>query len=290
MNITKEIIFADRVLSKGFSCRGRLKPITDAYIEAQKRKKIIEIGPPKAPKDNTRPLIFFTSGKDSVSLALRLKHLDPILVYVDGINKSECYYEKRAAINFSKRMNFDLKIYKLPLQVKRNRANHNIGLRDLIITTSAFGLAKSLNIDQFWFGITHKYQPPELWCETREAHEKLRECSKVYYQERFFSEFNVTELDCIKDCIDNDVLDITSSCYTQINFREHRNALLKNRFPLDSFYHGCGSCIKCIRINGGIIFFKGSSDGFKKYWLEKSKKFENDSTIKQLRSDILECK
>ena len=80
------------------------------------------------------------------------------------------------------------------------------------------------------------------------------------------------------------LLSLTSSCYCQKNFREHRNDLLTSKFPKQYLYHGCGSCVKCMRINGGILAFTSNfTRDFAQHWFKQIEKYPQDETLNSLR-------
>lgn len=299
MSIADSLIALDRILSAPAyrppeAPRGPLARLAKAYKGALESGRPIDsrdlLGPDRASRSSGRPLVFFTSGKDSLHLALYLKARSPVLVYIDGLNRSESVYEKRTGAAFAKAFGFDFKILKIPKPIKRNRSGHNIGLRDQIIVATAYPLIQKLEISEVWFGVTHPVQPPELFTETFQAHDLA---SVLYDHEvtvRFHFENGFSEMAIMKECIEKDLLKFTSSCYSQPNFREHKHKLLKNKFPKQSLYHGCGSCLKCLRINGSIVAFDpGVSPAFRAYWLRKTRDVKDD-VVKSLRWYIFKGK
>jgi hypothetical protein len=68
---------------------------------------------------------------------------------------------------------------------------------------------------------------------------------------------HVDELGIARDLIERhrDLLNLTSSCYAQINWREKNNKFLQELVPSIKIYNGCGYCLKCLRINGAILLY-----------------------------------
>lgn len=297
MSIAEALISLDRILSKSTykgpkDPKGPLARLARSYLDARALGAPIDSskGLKTSPLETGRPIVFFTSGKDSMHLALFLKKRSPYLVYIDGLNRSESFYEKKTAKAFASRFGFDLIFLKIPKALKRNRSGHNIGLRDQIIVATAYPEIKKLGVREVWFGVTHPVQPPELFTETALAHDLASSLYDHEFNVRFHFENGFSEMDIMKDFVEGDLLRYTSSCYAQPNFREHKHKLLKNKFPNQQIYHGCGSCVKCLRINGAIVAFdENVSPAFQAFWLRKTRNHEDD-VIKSLRWYIFKGK
>ena len=184
--------------------------------------------------DESKAAVMFTSGKDSLHLTLRLietgkfSHKDIIWVYVKNLNRSETHYEQIAAKKLAERLSIKLHIVDLKNSVKINRTGHNIGLREQLVLTLAipyivgfkaknvfFGLhASFVDIHQYLFS-SHKSAFDLLNISYEKAGISLVISNHIDYPE-------VTELGIAKYLVEKhrDLLDLTSSCYSQINWRE----------------------------------------------------------------------
>ncbi len=243
--------------------------------------------------DPKKHAVMLTSGKDSVHL---LKFLvekygaeNIIGIYVDRINKSEAIYEAAASKILADLFQIQFKKVEVTNSIDLNREGHNIGLRDQLLLTLALPFIFEFGAAKVWYGVTHHEQPPQLWTETQEAHqfvlEVIRKMWQVDLEVHFHCENGFHEFDILRDAVqDLGLLSLTSSCYCQKNFREHRNDLLTSKFPKQYLYHGCGSCVKCMRINGGILAFTSNfTRDFAQHWFKQIEKYPQDETLNSLR-------
>lgn len=271
--------------------------------------KIVDI-PKKIPKlefqfelDDSKHVVFLTSGKDSVHLLQtivgKFGAQNVLAIYVDRLNKSEAVYESKNSEKIA--AHFGVKYHRVEVvnSIKLNRDGHNIGLRDQMILVSALSEIFNFRASNVWYGVTHDEQPPSLWTETYDAHVYIQQLIWTMYGVKlsihFHCENGVHELDIIREIVqDRALLDMTSSCYSQQNFREHKHDSVQRKFPKFPFYNGCGSCVKCMRINGGILAFThAKSVSYAAEWILKAQEFKADETINRLRplvTNILEGK
>ncbi len=247
--------------------------------------------------DESKHVVFLTSGKDSVHLLNKICEnfgpLNVLAIYVDRINKSEAVYESEQAPIIASHFGCHFQMIEVTNSISLNRDGHNIGLRDQMILVSALASVLNFGAKTVWYGVTHHVQPPALWTETYEAHSHLLKLINATYdcdlKVRFHCENGVHEIDILKAIVNQpELLKLTSSCYTQKNFREHRHEILRSKFPMQVLYHGCGYCVKCMRINGGILAFTDNFDRlFARWWLEKVDAWDReDETLKALRPQV----
>jgi len=243
--------------------------------------------------------VFLTGGKDSVHCLLRMIETYPIeeirAIYVDRINKSECYYERKSIKKICLKLKIPLFIINSTYSMKLNRTGHNIGMREQLILAASLPFLISESIGDVYFGLTHIVDrlPTDEdsvieW--QRKDFENLGINIKIH---RHIDYPNITEQEIMKDMIERfpDVLNMVTSCYTQINWREQMHERIKNDFNSLNLYSGCGYCIKCLRINLSKILYEFALDEntkrFFRFNLEIiKKKFKNDETLKVLVDEI----
>lgn len=215
-------------------------------------------------QDENKIAVFFSGGKDSVHLAVKLAEKyhskDIFCIYVANLNKSESFYEARATKAICDKLGFKYEIIRPTNSIKLNRMNHNISLRGQLIFTLALPYLIREKIKHIYFGNFFSFDEihPPMFGEHKEALGYLNEWLKPFNLNYTFHPHFVKEnIEIYQDMIEKwrDILDMTSSCYTQMNFREHRFKLFKARVPDIPIYAGCGSCIKCLRINSAILLF-----------------------------------
>lgn len=243
--------------------------------------------------------VFLTGGKDSVHCLLRMIETYPLeeirAIYVDRINKSECYYERKSIKKMCLKLNIPLFIINSTYSMKLNRTGHNIGMREQLILAASLPFLISESIGHVYFGLTHIVDRlPTDEDSVLEWQRKDFENLGVNIQiNRHVDYPNITEQEIMKDMIERfpDVLNMVTSCYTQINWREQMHDRIKSNFSSLNIYSGCGYCLKCIRINLSKILwefpFNDTSKRFFNFNLEIiEKKFKRDETIRILISEI----
>lgn len=221
----------------------------------------------KYPQDPKKIAIMMSGGKDSVHLMLKLIEAhgaeNIFAVYVANLNRSETYYETRAVMRICDKLKVKYKIVRPINSVKLNRTGHNIALREELCVTLALPYLIHQKIQHVYFGSFNSFRKidPIMYCSSKECLEFLnqylsRHGIKFEFHNHIF--FNSdSHIGIFQEMIEKykDILDMTSSCYTQLNFREHRYELFKKKVPHIPIYNGCGSCIKCLRINSAILLF-----------------------------------
>lgn len=257
-----------------------------------------KIGGLKYTQDKKKIAIMFSGGKDSVHLAIKLieKYGRENLTafYVKNINKSESYYETRAAENICKKLEINLEIIRPTNSIKLNRMNHNISLRGELVATLALPYLIRDKISKIYFGTFSSFKKidPPMFGEHEEALEYFNDWiapSGLHFD--FHEHFADIKIDVYKDMVQKhrDILNMTSSCYTQLNFREHRYVIFKDNVPDIPIYDGCGSCIKCLRINSAILLFDPDAKNWPKdqiafllqHFVEFSERYPNDGSFQE---------
>lgn len=215
-------------------------------------------------QESKKSAVFFSGGKDSVHLALRLLEThdknDLFAVYVANLNKSETYYEARATKAICDRLGIKHVIVRPVNSIRLNRANHNISLRGQMIFTLSLPYLIREKIKHIYFGNFFSFDEihPPMFGEHKEALGYLNSWLEPFgLNYEFHPHFVKQNIEIYEEMIGKwrDILDMTSSCYTQMNFREHRFAHFKAKVPDIPVYAGCGTCIKCLRINSAILLF-----------------------------------
>jgi len=214
--------------------------------------------------DESKIAVAFSGGKDCVYLVHKLiesgyKPENILNLYIPSLNKSESYYEKIAVEKISKKFGCQFHIIPTVNSIKLNRTGHNIGVREQLIAGLCLPYMIQFGASKIYFGLKKEVSNSHLYSDD----------PKVFklYQDRINKDVpqielvpysllkGTTDLDIAKVMAREmrDILDITSSCYTQLNFREKRHETLKQRFKEIPIYNGCGSCQKCMIINAAIV-------------------------------------
>jgi len=216
----------------------------------------------KISTDENKIGIAFTGGKDCVYLLIKLieegyKKKNIYCFYVTNINKSESYYEKIAADKICKYFGVNFRIINCKVSVKINRENHNIGLREQLIIGLMLPYLKYYRIRTVMFGIKSKIVSiaSDDFFIFDKYEEYLNEIIELKIESRPKQVCDETDLSIAISMDKNyrSILDMTASCYTQLNFRERRHNNLAKKFAFLPIYNGCGLCQKCMIINGAIF-------------------------------------
>lgn len=222
------------------------------------------------PVDLTKACVMFTSGKDSLHLFLRLiesgKYLpgNILCIYVKNLNRSETHYEQLAIRKISQATGMKFKIVDLANSVKINRTGHNIGLREQLILMLSLPYILNFGASEVYYGLHASFynQHKFLLSSHQSSFDLVTKALVSYYGVQInvhnhIDYPNVDELGIARDLIERhrDLLNLTSSCYAQINWREKNNKFLQESVPTIKVYNGCGYCLKCLRINGAILLY-----------------------------------
>jgi len=220
--------------------------------------------------DPKRVCIAFSSGKDCVHLLKRLieQGIEPnniLCIYTDRVNKSEAIYEKKAGEIICAQIGCHFKVIKISSGIKFNRDGHNIGLRGQLSGMLSLPYMLEFGSNVLYLGLKRLgHKVPQVWTDDPEANEylnqRLNEVAGVKIDWRVHTDFygeGITGVKIMEDMAGKyrSLLDLTSSCYTQINFREKRNATLQAKVPNLPIYNGCGNCRKCVEINAAILIW-----------------------------------
>jgi 7-cyano-7-deazaguanine synthase in queuosine biosynthesis len=220
------------------------------------------------PASRQRVTVMFSGGKDSAHVLQRLlekgcRPQDLQAIYITNINRSETAYEKRAAWAICRSLDVTPHVVEVNNSVKLNRTGHNIGLREQLLLGLALPWVTHFQSQRVIFGATRAFEVIQapLYCTHRSAFELysefLREYGITVDIENHPDYPEVTESGILRDLIERGraLLDATSSCYTQMNFREAHHDRLQAKLPAMPLYNGCGSCLKCLRINAAILLY-----------------------------------
>lgn len=303
-----------------------LKPISGSYINSITNQQICSFSNPELdrlyllaqqnifkfedqtyfdqPNSEHKKIVALSGGKDSIHLLLKIISIygkEKIeACFVSGINRSESHYERISAIELCKTLGIKLNIFKVSNSIKFNRTGHNIGLREPLIAACIIA-SKPLNERyEIFFGNIHSYrtQDSKLWGASAIALNIA--FGEIAPNVKFFDHIYAIDDATIifKEMIQKyrDILDGSSSCYSQMNFREHKNKKMIEKFPTIRLYHGCGSCLKCLRLNAAILRFSDLSEStnqdivglfnyIKQFYFEK---YPEDSDLKNLLTNIFE--
>jgi hypothetical protein len=222
------------------------------------KKKITKFVYPKSDSIG----IMFTSGKDSLHLLLKLieshgaKKITAF--YIKNINKSETHYEQQSVVEICKKLEIDLEMISASNSIVLNRSNHNIGLREQLLATCVVPFLIQRKISKLYFGLHESFKNinPPLYGSNEEAFGFWQKALAQYGLEieihGHVDSEKLNEYGITKEIISKhpDLLSLSSSCYTQLNFREYRHAQMAQKYPHLALYQGCGTCLKCLRING----------------------------------------
>ena len=234
------------------------------YINSPKENKSIT-----CKRTGNNIAVMLSGGKDSVHLLLKLSEKLPknniICFYTPSLNKSEQYYEKKAVKKICSKLEIKLIILDLKCSVKLNRMNHNISLREQLIYTICLPyLIENECSIVYWGNCIDFYSDnPSIYSASKSALDFVNEYLGYYGIEILQNNHS----DIIKNFKSNiifeemttkykEYLDLTSSCYSQLNFKETKHKRLKAKFSDIELYNGCGSCIKCLRINAALLLYR----------------------------------
>jgi len=213
--------------------------------------------------DDKKVAIAYSGGKDCVYLAIKLiesgiKPENILNIYIPNINKSESHYEKIAVEKTSNFLGCQYHIVETKNSIKVNRSGHNIGTREQLIAGIALPYMIQFGASKLYFGLK-KDSGDLLFTDRRDVFDLFEKRIKYDVPQIDLIPYGplvgLTDLSIAKYMVKNcpGILDLTSSCYTQINFRERRHKALQDKFPNIPLYNGCGSCQKCMIINGAIV-------------------------------------
>ncbi len=265
----------------------------------------------KTPLDKNKITIMFTGGKDSLHVLLTLlkKHKAENIqcVYIPNINKSESYYERTTVDKICTKAKVKFIVVDVSNSVRINREGHNIGLRDQLLVVLALPYILQFGSHRVIFGLHDAFW--KLSGPLFTSH-----CSAFGFLMDHLREMGVeikiephpnkaiTEIQITRELIEKwpEYFWMTNSCYRQLNFRERQHKACQERHPDFKIYHGCGNCIKCLRINGILALYE-SSGNFAARWnmaKEVNNKFitnhVGDHTlleiVKLLQADVLKAK
>lgn len=246
--------------------------------------------------------IMLSGGKDSVHLLVKALEKYPkdklYCFYVPNLNKSEQYYEKKSVIKICNKLGVKIITPEVKNSVQINRMNHNISFREQLIFTICLPYILNYQCGKIYWGNYVSFFDPfaHLYVASKESVDFISQCLeefgiKITHHNHtdLVENFNADSIFSEMVIQYRELLDLTSSCYTQINFRENRHKLLKGKIKSINIYNGCGSCIKCLRINAAILAFgeydKKSQDyiylanHIMKFYKEK---YHHDETLSQL--------
>ena len=257
--------------------------------------------------------IMFTGGKDSLHVLMyllndkKVKPQDIQCVYIPNINKSETHYERQTVEKICTKAKVKFVVVEVSNSVRINREGHNIGLRDQLLVTLALPYIIDFQSPTVIFGLHHAFDKMDAPLFT--SHSSAFNCLELAlrnlgveikiepHPSRGISEIQIT-----RELIEKypEYFWMTNSCYRQLNFRERQHKACQERNPDFKIYHGCGSCLKCLRINGILALYESSGNFAARWNMAKEvnntfvKKYPHDETllevVKLLRADVLERK
>lgn len=244
-------------------------------------------------------LVLFTSGKDSTYLLSKIASESKgktYAIYIPNINKSETYYEKKSTFQIASKLGVELIMPDIVNSIKINRDGHNIGLREQLLLMLALPVAQRYNCSNLYLGVYPNEKPPELfaaWPETLKLTEQFFKEFNYNVNIKYFGE-NITEHLILKEMAKNqrELLHECTSCYSQLNFRETKHKRLKQKLPNIEIYKGCGSCIKCLRMNAALLPYMDDKFSSEKKYLKKyievrhAGKWSKDKTLTSLLNDL----
>ena len=224
---------------------------------------------PEVPLRADRVTVLCSGGKDSVHLAVRLLETgcapaDCQLVYVTNVNRSEAHYERLAVQRVAKELGVAHVLVPVTNGIRLNRFRHNIGLREQLLLGCALPHVVAFGSGRVLFG--------SMGREWEEFHPELyasHESAQTLYAAFLAASGIPVQIGPHLDYPDHDerwmledfirrhraLLTLTASCYTQANFRERHHALLAAKVSRLPIYQGCGICLKCLRINAGLLLY-----------------------------------
>ncbi len=289
------------------------------YLEANELKYDLRVTLPivkdanyeTAKLDPNKFTVMLTGGKDSLHALMVLleKHKKKNIqcLYVPNINKSESYHEKIAVTEVCKKAGVRFRIIDASNSIQLNRSGHNIALRSQLLVTLALPYILDFGSHNVTFGLEHlDYPDPGLYTCSKESFDFFKNALNNTYNIKLnivdHPMAPIKEFDIIKQMIEKwpEYLDLSSSCYRQLNFREKQNSLLRERHPDFKCYQGCGNCVKCLRINGVKALYDSSGHFASRWNMAKEvnnifvTKFSDDkelgNIVKELRTNVLERK
>lgn len=272
------------------------KPI---FLSTGKPEKSIKL---KYNFDGQKVAVAFSGGKDCVYLVDKLiksgKNPNDILcLYIPNLNKSESHYEKIAVEKISNYLGCQFHILDVTNSIKINRSGHNIGIREQLISCLCLPYMIQFGADSLYFGLkSEKSDDDLLFTDRRDVFQILQNRINQDVPQINLIPYGplegMTDLEISKCIFQNSpkLLELTSSCYTQINFREKRHDKLQSQFPSMKLYNGCGQCQKCMIINGAIAIFQESSTDKKRfvsfYKKRMEEKFMDNDDITQAYKEM----
>lgn len=225
----------------------------------------IEEAPPQG-ETSQKVAVFLSGGKDSVHLLLKLLEHRPaygiVAFYVGGLNRSEQHYEKKAVKAVCQKVGVELVCIEPKNSIKLNRDGHNISLREELALVTALPYIVEMGINTCYWGTIDSFRDLDkrFFASSYEALlyiTVLLRSVGVHLEHKNTQDVDpeVTSISVFNDMVVKwpEYLDLSSSCYTQINFREKRHELLQDKVQTIQIAKGCGQCIKCCRINAAIL-------------------------------------
>lgn len=218
-------------------------------------------------------VITLTGGKDSFfqlhKTAQETKPENILCLYVENLNKSECVYEKKSIKKICQHYGVKYKIMRLTNSIKINRQSHNIGLREQLVFVVCLPEILKFKAKNIHYGVHqggyHGFQENKkasfsnMYTGTKHCWDLFFQLTKQYGLPdiELRAHPHEDDFETIEAIMNDDdifkVLPLSSSCYTQINFRERHHQNLQKKFKTIKLSNGCGHCIKCVRINSGIL-------------------------------------
>lgn len=251
--------------------------------------------------------VAFSGGKDCIHLLLKLiesgiDKKDITCVYITNLNRSESFYEQQSGAEICAKLGVEYALIPINNSIPVNRSGHNIGLREQLVSTLALPIMVKNGSSILYFGNKIVNRPGQIWCTTPKPFELITERfaqSGITYQMMIHPghKNDITDVDITNDMLENypEYLQMSSSCYTQQNFREQKHKMLKQNLPDIPIYHGCGNCQKCVIINGCVYLKykdtapKGQVEHLKKHLNKKYQaKFLDNHDIQHLMEIINE--
>ena len=191
--------------------------------------------------------------------------------------------------------------------VKLNRLSHNIGLREQLILFLALPHILEHRAGAAYYGLHAQIGSlsPALWTADAEAlglasaflaaHGLGLACRKHIDFPDVDEERIIADL-CARA---PDLLRESTSCYTQPNFREQHHKMLSKKLPGLPLYKGCGNCVKCCRINAGLLLYaqeretwpEGPRKNLAAHITKRfNEKFKDDHTLESMVNQLKERK
>lgn len=213
-----------------------------------------------------RATVLCSGGKDSVHLAARLLETgwpaqDVQLVYVTNVNRSEAHYERQAVDRVARHLGIGAVQVPVTNGIRLNRGNHNIGLRQQLLLACALPHIVAFGSQRVFTGALHEWDEFGTYTshQTTQAIfiDFLISAGVPITLAPHIDYPAVSDRGLLEDFIRRHraLLSLTASCFTQANFRERHHALLASKVPGLPIYHGCGVCVKCLRINAGLLLY-----------------------------------